>query len=126
MPTTEEVVRAYIKLRDEKKDIQDRHKEELAPFNDKLKKLEAWLLREMQQQGADSIKTPGGTAYQSTIVKPVVNDWDVLLQHVQDEGLWAMLERRVSKTAVEEYMESTGTAPPGVSISQETFARIRR
>lgn len=126
MPTMEEVVGGYIKLRDKKKLLEDAHKQNVAPINEKMKMLEAWLLRELQRQGADHVGTGLGTVYQSTIVKPVIRDWSSVLDFIVANEQWGMLERRVSKTAVEEFMESTGTVPPGVEITRETFARIRK
>jgi len=126
MATIEQGVAGYIKLRKLKQEMQERHKEELAPINKKMNTIETWLLGQLQKENADNIKTPSGTVYQSTLVKPKINDWSSLLDHIKQHELWGMLEHRVSKAAVEEYMESTGDAPPGVEITRETFARIRK
>jgi hypothetical protein len=126
MPTLEKAVAAYRQIRDKKKAIQDKHKEELAPLNANLQKLENWFLMQLNEQGADHVGTESGTVYKSTIVKPVVRDWMALRNHIEAERLWGLLEQRVSKTGVEEYMAAVGNAPPGVEITQETFARVRK
>lgn len=126
MPKLDNVVAGYLKLRDAKKTITDRHKEELAPINAKMKTIEAWLLRDMQDRGALNTKTPFGTVYLSTSTTPKVVDRDEFLAFVRAHELWSMLTSHVSKDAVEEYLESTGDVPPGVEITRDTNARIRK
>lgn len=126
MPTIEQVVATYIKWRDQKKKIQDRHKEELADVKDKMYKMEQWLHKQLNSQGADHIGTPAGTAYLSTTISAKVEERDEFFRFVSENDLWAMLESRANKTAVEEYLESTGELPPGLSVSRETNVRIRR
>ena len=126
MPTIDSVVGGYIRLRDEKKRIAERQKEELAPLNAKLKKMEAWLQAQLQAQDALNMKTEHGTVYLSTTVSAKVEDRDAFFDFVRNNDMWAMLTSNVSKDAVEEFIESTGDVPPGVSVSRETNARVRK
>ncbi len=126
MPTIDAVVGGYIRLRDEKKAIAERHKEELAPMNAKLKKMEAWLQQQLQAQDALNMKTEHGTVYLSTTVSAKVEDRDAFFEFVREQDMWAMLTSNVSKDAVEEFIESTGDVPPGVSVNRETNARVRK
>jgi hypothetical protein len=126
MPTLDQAVAGYIKLRDRKKEIVDEHKEVLAPYNEKLLKLENWIQHELQSQGATNVKTGHGTAYLSTTTRPKVEDWNAFLDHIRANDLWSLLERRPCKQAVDEYIEGSGEVPPGVSIKREVNARVRR
>lgn len=116
----------YRALRDKKKIIQERHKEELAPYNEGMMKLEAALLKRMQEDGVDSIKTSDGTVYLSRTLKASVEDWGAFREYAEQNDLWDMMEKRVSKAAVEEFVESEGSAPPGIAISTEVNARFRK
>lgn len=126
MPTVDKLVAGYRLLRAQKKAIQDKHKQELAPYNAKLYKLEAGLLAILNRAGADNIKTPDGTVYKTEITTAKVVDFDTMLDYVIKNDVTGLLERRVSTQAVQEYMEEHGSPPPGVSISTETFARVRK
>ena len=126
MPTLEQAVRGYRKLREAKKALQDQHKEQLAPYNEQMQKLEAWFLVQLAAQGADHVGTESGTVYKSVVTKAVVRDWGATLEFIKEHDLWGMLEHRLSKTAVEEYAEAQGDVPPGVEITKETFARVRK
>ncbi len=121
-----QLVEGYIKLRDRKAEIKAKHEAELAPINAMMDKIETHLLAQMQEQGVTSYKTGLGTAYTSTTTKANVADWDGLLGFVREHGLWQMLERRVSKTAVDEYVAAHQDLPPGVNYSTSVAVNIRR
>jgi hypothetical protein len=55
-----------------------------------------------------------------------VQDWESLLAFIRDKNMWELLDHRVAKSVVEDYLESTGEIPPGVDIKRETVVRIRR
>lgn len=120
------LVDGYIQLRDKKAALKAKHEAELAPINAMMDKIETHLLAQMQEQGVTSYKTELGTAYTSTTTKANVADWDGLLGFVRENGLWQMLERRVSKTAVDEYVAANNDLPPGVNFSSAVSVNIRR
>lgn len=122
----DEIVAAYIKLRDMKDATSRRHKEELAPINEKMGKLEAWLQKHLQSEGVDSMKTKAGTAFLQSNSSATVKDWPATLEWVKDNDEWSFLEARVNKTAVKDYMESTGDIPPGVDFKTTIVTRVRR
>jgi hypothetical protein len=122
----EKAVRKYIFLRDEKKKIQDRHKEELAPYNDAMKKIETLTLSVLQKQGTESSRTKAGTVYTSTTVRPKISDWKLLRPFILENDLIDMMQMKLTPEAVDQFLESTGELPPGVVISSETFARFKK
>lgn len=126
MANVEEVVAAYIKLRDSKKTLASKQKEEMAPINAKLEKLEGWLHREMNRLHAENIRTDAGTAYKATRSSVKVQSWEDFLEFVQENDLWHMLDKRANKTAVQEFVESNEELPPGLSITMDETVNIRR
>lgn len=126
MPTPKEVIRAYRRLRDMKSEIEARHKEELGPVREKMAKFEAWLQRHMAETGAESIKTDDGTAYITKTASVKINDWSTALQYVMDNQLYHMLEQRLSKSQVEEFVEEEQSNFPGTEITYTTNIRVRK
>lgn len=126
MPTIEQAVKAYITLRDQKDALKKQQATELKPFSTKMDKIEAWLLRELNSNEAESIKTVAGTCYRSTRTSAKVGDWEEALAFIKEHELWSMLERRVSKAAVEDFIDAQGSPPPGVDIVQEVRVNVRR
>jgi hypothetical protein len=126
MATMDQVIEAYLLLRQEKETILKKHKEELAPYTDKMNKLLAWTHQQLQSQGQKNARVDSGTAFLQTDVSVTVEDWDSVWDFVVTNGLKAMLERRVSKGVVQEYIESTGEVPPGVKVTSEISCHIRK
>ena len=122
----DDVVGAYVKLRDKKTEIERRHKEELAPIKENMEKLEAWLQRQLLTEGVESFKTQNGTAFLQTASSATVRDWDATLEFIREHDEWSLLEGRVSKTAVKDYIENNGEPPPGVNFNNTIVTRIRR
>jgi hypothetical protein len=121
------VISGVITLRDKIDEIKKRQKEELAPLNANMLKLEAFLQSQLQLQGTTSIAAKGiGTAYLQDVVSCTVEDWQATLDWIKATEGWEFLERRVSKTVVQEYMESQGAVPPGVNVRTEVEVRVRR
>lgn len=121
------VIAAVVTVRDQIDDMKKEHKEALAPLNIKMAKLEAYLQLQLTTLGTTSFTAKGiGTAYLQDVVGVTVEDWDATLSWIKDNDLWEFLERRVSKSVVQDYMESTKEVPPGVNVRQETEVRVRR
>jgi hypothetical protein len=124
----EQVCEAYISLRDKKKEIEERQREELKPIRDLMYKLEMFALQHLQDEGGQNLKTPKGTVYLSTVTTPTIEDWDAFKEFLMldPDHSWGFLTKKPNKEAVENYLEAHGDIPPGIKVKRETFARIRR
>lgn len=122
-----EVVATYIKLRDRRAKRKAEYEAADAADKEKQEKIEAYLLKEFNESGIDSIKTEFGTAYKSTRTSATVADWDAFFtQYVVPNQAWEMLERRVNKTAVEQFKAANEDLPPGINWSETQVVNIRR
>lgn len=119
-------VEKFLALRDRKATIEKRHKDELAPFNLAMAKLEGVMLDTLNANGAESMRAEAGTAYKTTRTSTKVTEWSETLKFIQAKGLWELLEARVSKTAAEAIMTETQAPIPGVTTSRETVIGVRR
>ncbi len=125
--TIKALILQYVKLRYEKSQLKDRHKEELAPFEQALAGLESVFMVEMDKNDVDSVSARGvGTIYRSTRSNATVVDFDLLKAHVLEHGSWELLQARVSAPAVEAYLEDTGELPPGVNITRIMKINVRK
>lgn len=122
----EKAVMKYIHLRDQKKQITDKHKEELLPYNEAMSKIENLVLALLQKQGASNIKTAAGTVYTSTVVRPKITDWKILRPFILENDLIDMMTLKLAPDAVDQFRESTGDLPPGVVITTEINARFKK
>lgn len=122
-----DVIAAYLKLRAQKDEIKDRHKEELAPYNTKIEKLEAWMLSCLNTANVDSMAFKGvGTMFKQHVNSVTVENWSDTLAWIKETEAWEVLEQRVSKTVVNDYIEQHGTIPPGVKVTSDIEVRVRK
>ncbi len=122
----DDVIAAYVKVRDKIDEIEKKHTTELRPYRDRLEKLEAWIQNALQTQNLQSFRGESGTAYLQEVTKAQVEDWTAVLNFMRENQLWELLEKRVSKQVVADYIESHGAIPPGVRYERSVVARVRR
>lgn len=123
----DQVVAKYIALRDLKAQLKAEYEARVAPVQEAMNKAEAYILQKMDETGASAFKTDAGTAYSSTRTAASLADWDLFREFLsQQEDPYMFLDRRVNKTAVEEYSKETDDLPPGVNWRVERTVNIRR
>lgn len=120
------LVGKYLEVRDKKKALDEAHKQKMAKVNELLTRIENALLEQFQAEGIDSVRTAKGTAYISTTTSVSVADWDEVLDFIREKEAWHMLERRVSKGAVEQWQDEYGELPPGLNIRMERKVNVRQ
>lgn len=122
----DDVIATYMKLRDKKAAIEAEAKDRVAEIKAKMEKIEAYVKVRAETEGVTSFKTPHGTAFLSTTDYAQVADWDSFIEFVRTEDAYEMLEKRVSKTAVREYIEQTKNVPPGVNYGTRLEVNFRK
>lgn len=125
-PNIGDVIRTYMKLRDQKAAIEAELKERVADLKGKMEKLEAYLKTQMDAQGLTSFKSDYGTAFLTTTDYANVADWDAVLSFVRENEAYDMLEKRVSKIAVRGYIERFKAVPPGINYGTKLEVNIRK
>jgi hypothetical protein len=126
MPTANEVIAGYMKLKAHKESIEKRHKEELAPIHENLFKLQNFLQKTLLEMGLQNLKGDDGTAYLETKTRVTVDDSTAMLAFMQQQNRFDLLEQRVSQSVALEYLEQTGELPPGTVAKSEITCRIRK
>jgi hypothetical protein len=124
--TMEDIVAKYIELRDAKKVLKDRYDAKKASIDATLLRFEGAILKWMQANAIDNIKTASGTAYQTPQTSVTVADWPAFLGWVQNTGSWEMLNQAANKTAVSTYKAENQDLPPGVNYREAITVNIRK
>jgi len=125
-PTVDTIIASYIKMRNEKQQKDATHKAEMKVYDDKLKKLEAWLQAKMLADGVKAFNTDAGTAYTTQVEQATVSDMNALLDYVRENNAWHLLEKRVSKTGIREILDADQPVPPGVNWFTAQTINIRK
>jgi len=123
----DKMIQSYIALRDRKRAIEAKHKEELAPYTKVMEEIEGKMLTHMQKSGSNSVNTDAGTAYKTTKLSATIRDGAAFRQWVVETGSYAVVDWRANANAVFEYIEDNGgVVPPGVNASTRVTVNFRR
>lgn len=122
----DEMVTAYIQLRDKKAEVQKEADTKIAKINAVMDEIEGRLLVAFDEDGLDSVRTPLGTAYKSTKTMSSIGDWDTFVEHIIATGNTQLLERRCGQKACAEYLAVNDEPPPGINVRQEVVINVRR
>jgi hypothetical protein len=125
-PTMGECVDKYVQLRDAIKAADDAHKERTATARAYLEALNGELLKQLNAVGGDSIKTDGGTAYRTTRRSATISDGDAFRQFVIDNGMFDIVDWKANAGAVDDFVKSKGSLPPGVNYTETFTVGVRR
>lgn len=125
MPELDKLISVYISLRDRRSKRKHEYSESDASDRAMQEKIEANVLVYLNELGADSVKTEFGTAYKSIDIAATVNDWDAVVNYVKNNEMWHLLEQRVSKRAVEQFIIEHDEPPPGVEVFPRVAVNIR-
>ena len=126
-PQLARMLGAYMKIRETRSTMKRVYEEKDAELKKKLALIEAALMKMMQESGSENLTIKGvGMAYQTTKTFASGKDWDALWKYIEESGNLDLLQRRLSKRAVQEYMDANeGELPPGVDVSQERAVVVR-
>ncbi len=119
----------FVKLRDKIRDIKERHKKELKPYNEALEKLGNMLLDHLNQIGVESVRADAGTPHKVIERSAAIADKDAFWAWVVTQGKWEFLDYKANVTAVAQHIEEqlekakedptiVPAAPPGVNYSE--------
>lgn len=122
----DQLIAAYINLRQQKAELEAKHKEELAPITEALDTIETEVHQRLNEMGVSSIKTAYGTAYTKTVRSVKVFDKAMFMDYVRSSGLFDLLDVRANKTSVEDYIAQREELPPGIQSTAEESVGFRR
>lgn len=116
----------YVKLRDKKREIEERHKAELAGINTTMDQLTALMMSTLDEIGAQSIKTSEGTVYTSSRYSASLADPQAFMKFVIENQKFDLLDRKANATACRDFVAENGTQPPGVNLTAIRTLGVRR
>lgn len=125
---TEQLVEAYVNIRDERARILRDFEMKDAELKQDLEQLKIVLLSACNEVNADSIKTAQGTVMRKLNERFFCNDWDSFRKFVIDNDAVELLERRIHQGNFKQFMsghEGDGL-PPGVNVMREYDITVRR
>lgn len=136
--SVDELVKAYIGLRDKKAELKAEFSAKQKPYDDALYQIECEMLSKMNESGVESMKTASGTAYKSTRATVTISDkeafkhfiYNLMEQEASSDGdplsAFDFLDIKANKTACEDFLSAFDELPAGVNIRREEVVGFRR
>ena len=126
MSRVDDIVAAYVRLRDQKAELKAQQAEAMKPYDEALARLEAEALQILSDTGVESMKTSAGTVYQSVATSATVQDKSAFMDYIREHLAFDLLDVRANKTAVQDFVTENQDTPPGVVIRREMKVGFRR
>lgn len=125
---TEELVEAYIRIRDERARILREYEAQDSELKNDLEQLKVVLLSVCNEVKADSIKTAHGTVMRRLNERFFCKDWDSFRKFVIDNDAVELLERRIHQGNFKQFLASheEDGLPPGVNVMREFDVTVRK
>ena len=127
MSRVDDIVAAYVRLRDQKAELKAQQAEVMKPYDEALAKLEAEALQILSDTGVESMKTSAGPVYKSVVAtSATVQDKSAFMDYIREHLAFDLLDVRANKTAVQDFVTENQDTPPGVVIRREMKVGFRR
>jgi hypothetical protein len=126
-PTLEQLTKAYIKIRDSRRKLEQEFKAEDDKLREQMQVIEEQMLDVCKKFNASSIKTEAGTIIRSVKSRYWTNDWDSMYQFIRENSAFALLEKRLHQTHMKQFLEENpDLSPIGLNVDREYTVVVRR
>ena len=103
--TADAVIAKYIALRDKRSDLKKEYEKEDAKYRQAMELAEAWLMKRLDEVGADNLSVKGvGMAILGKDMKVSCKDWRVFNNWVRENDQLEMFERRISRNVLASFL----------------------
>jgi hypothetical protein len=125
---TDQLVEAFIGLRNERDRIRNEYEEKDAAIKEEMTVLEQALLAICNETNATSIKTDKGTVIRKLNERYFCTDWENFRDYVLEHQALELLERRIHQGNFKEFIAERQDEglPPGVNVMREFGVTVRK
>lgn len=126
-PSTDKLVRAYIKMRDARSALTADFEAKDKAIKEQMETIEAHLLEVCKSAGASSINTGAGTVIRSVKTRYWTSDWEAMHDFIRENNALELLERRVAQTAMADFLkQNPDKLPKGMNVDSKYTIVVRR
>lgn len=120
----EKLAAVYVKIRKAREELSEKDKE----LEEQQKLVSEELLKICKEQGAQTIRTTHGTISRRTNKHFWTSDWDAFFRFIKENDSFALLQRRINNSNMEQFLEENPEArPPGLQADiNQTVVIVKR
>lgn len=121
--TADRLVRAYIKIRDARKELTQQD----AKLEEQQQMIQEKLLEICKDTGAESLRTEFGTVTKRVSKQYWTHDWESFYKFIKEHDAFPLLQRRISTTTMTDFLEEhPDLHPPGLNVDASYTISVRR
>jgi len=125
--STEQLAAVYIKIRTAIEEKEEQHEKEIKVLEEQLEVVANELLQICQDENADSIRTPAGTVSRRISTRYWTSDWDSMYQFIKEHDAPFLLEQRIHRSNMREFLENNPDAfPVGLQAERKYTVQVRK
>ena len=125
--SAEELAKIYLKIRNAKEEVVERHKQELAEYNEQLDALSEEMLEMCKTLDVSSMRTSEGTIIRKVTSRYATTDWGSLYKFIKEHDAYGLLEQRLHQTNTKQFLEENpNLLPPGLWADSKYTIVVRR
>ena len=125
LPQIAAIIDKYLELRNAVDTINAEAKAKCAEMKKAMEGIEAYMMQLSKETGQTNFGSESGTAFVTTETHCSVADFDQVIRFAQENNMWNILTKGVSKTVVKEYLDKNEQLPPGINWSAHKVIQIR-
>jgi hypothetical protein len=124
---TDQLIKAYIKIRDAIAEKEKEHKAEIKVLEDQLDVVQQELLAHCEKAGGN-ISVPGVGRVARRVAKQYwTSDWDSLYQVIKEHDAFYLLHQRISNKAMQQFLEENPDVhPAGLNLDSRYAVTVTR
>ena len=123
----EKLVKAYIKIRDQRSELTAEYKEKEKVLSDKGDKIKRALLDHCKEHNVESVRTSEGVFFRSVRQRYWTSDWEQMYKFVKEHDVPEFFEKRLNQTNVRQFLEENPElVPKGLNVDSEYTVSVRK
>ena len=124
---TDDLVAAYVAIRDQKQDIKRQMELQVKELDEQLEEISKALLEICESNQAESIRTAHGTISRTVKTDYWTSDWDSMYRFIRDHDAFNLLHKRINQTSMKQFLEENPDIhPEGLNVNREYEVRVTR
>lgn len=125
--TAEELVSAYVNIRDQKRTLDQEYKAKIGELDSMLSEVETALLDICKGVGADSIKTSYGTVMRGIKSVYTTSNWEELYKVIHEHKAFELLARHIHQGHMKQFLEENPDVhPAGLNVDNKYTITVRK
>jgi hypothetical protein len=125
--STDDLVAAYVAIRDQKQDIKRQMELQVKELDEQLDEISKALLEICESNQAESIRTSNGTVSRTVKTDYWTSDWDSMYRFIKEHEAFNLLHKRINQTSMKQFLEENPDIhPEGLNVNREYEIRVTR